>query len=891
MLTSPQSGTPAVTSKQRMEREQEEKEQLSTAAGTVHAQETEAEQRHQRSVPAKRTLLVRRLPATAHSQPTATQPALAQSAAVTVPPAVEGRRRVLLLKRPDEEESKQSLPPISRHSAKPHSTTAPQPANGALASPHVPSAALSSIRERRILARVAASSTAFSAFQSLLAARVQRPAGSLCMTNASDEYRVRMERAAINEHEKRIARQAAAAHIDAQLTAADEEGGLALPWEQSLRGATNHSVGVGGLFSGLYCKITQADMKEMEIVRSVKMMEEQPSLSTQPRARRPGRPALTGEAHQSAAAARLVDEAARLQQLSRLGTLGSKEPAHRRQQPSEQTAAAEQDEATLRLGDLIVRGTALFDCLDPPPPPPAPSTAAAAGSHVELAAAVHTTAESGADEAESGPLPLSFVLSCSSLSFQQAHFPADKQSAHLTLHNPTASTLHFALSRLCQQSAFDACTAPLPARPSFVLSHSTGHVLPLASIELCATFAPPAAGLWVERWQLAHVDQDGESQPLAAAVLTLTGSSHPPPARHSSALASQSIARGDSLLTPPSLTQRQQPEQDNAVLSPFFSSSSSSSSSAAVGFAGAALRAAFCSANGDRRLHFHRWLMPQWWRLWHDVRQLHRPLDRQRMEWQLSARHLQAAIEQLPRRHSQRQSALRGRLDELQALAAVQPRPHPARTALLASLLTALSAALPPFGCQLRLVHKLSLPPPWEGRARAKEREMMEWEDSLPRMTDEQRHAAMELRRKQQQEEAELEDPPQQQQQPGDGQAEEEVGQPATVVSDAELVKRREEAARVRGEEQRADADWRQRHSEYQQRLEEESRRVLAAVISAFEAQAGMLGSDEAPPDAEKLSAEAEQQVQLPVAFPTLTIEPEPEAEQKGKGKAGKAKR
>ena len=876
--------------KQRFKAGHEEKEQLSNAADTValsQQQQAESEQ-SQQSALQKRRLIVRRLPS-----PRARSPTSAAASSPFQPPLsaatssqLNGRRRVLVVRRSDNDMTHSVLPPISGH---PPATS--QPSDSRLPSPHVPpaplpSAGLSSLRERRILSRVAASSSAFSSFQSALAARVSRSASALCMTNASDEYRVRMERAAINEQSKRIARQAAAAHIDDQLTAADEEGGLPLPWEQSLRGATNHSVGVGGLFSGLYCKITQADMKEMEIVRSVKLIEEQPALSTQqPHARargsRAARALAAAGGHQSVAAVRLMDEAARLQQLSRLGTLGSKGKVHRTQHGSlddsiEHAVPHDEDEATLRLGDLIVRGTPLFDNLEPPPRL-APSATVGADSELQSAAG-HTsgktagmecTDESGVLQSLRVDLPLSFVLSCSSVKFQQIHFPRDKQSAHISLHNTTHSTLHFAFNRLSYRCAFEQCSPQLPARSAYVLSHPTGVVLPRACIDLCVTFSPPSFGVWIERWQLQQIDHDGESQSVADTTVTLTGSSHPTLANHNRLSATQPSA--DS-----SARTKQQ-----------YSLDALSGSTAVDSLSDGELRCAFSRANGGLRLHYHRSLVTEWRRLWHDVRMLHRPLDRQRMEWQLSAQQIERAIEQLPRRHRHRQPALHGRLTELQALAAVVPSPHPARLAVLSSLISSLATALPPFASQLCLLHKHTLTPPWEVRAREAERQLMEREDAMGHMTDEQREqVAMEQRAREQQEEDEQYG---EQQQQSAAEAV-EVSEEQRRVLD-ERAKRRLEAAHVREVEQRADAEWRQRHDEYKQQLERESKPVLAGIIAAFEARAGAIGSDQPPPDTEQLSADAKQQVQLAVSFPTLVLEPEESVHEKGKGKAVKAKK
>ena len=905
------------TSKQRVQAEYDEKEQLSAASATGTDELPTAERNDtspaDRTEPSKQTrrLLVRRSPATArHSasateQPSSALPNRALPSAASPHSTAPSRRRVLLVRRSATDSRHSPLPPISRHDGATAHTAHSSPREPTAAAP---SATAASTRERRILSRLSASSAAFSAFQSALASRVARPAASLCTTHSSDEYRLRVERAGLNEHDRRIARQLAAAHFDSKgAAAAESEGGLALPWEQSLRGATNHSVGVGGLFSGLYCNITQADMRQMEIVRSVKLITEQPALGTAPQQRsRAGRTSgAAAGCDQSAAAVRLLDEAGRLHQLSRLVTLGSQagRPSRRSAVDGsrEQAACSEQqatsDEASLRLGDLIVRGTPLFDDLDPTARLAESDKAGAAD--VDRLPLLAPTAQSeshadggGAVESLSGATPAAFVLSSGSLAVQQTHFPHAVHSAPFTLHNPTHSTLHFTFCRLSQQSAFDECSAALAARPAFVLSPSSGYVLPRATIRLCATFCPPAAGLWVERWQLRHVDHDGEAPPLADAALTLAGSSRPPPVPHNTAGADK---QSHTQLSGSTLQERFTVARAHSVVdAPLVDSlpSFSASASASLFRSSAALRSAFCSANGSGRLHFHGWLWPRWTTLWSDVRQLHRPLDRQRMQWQLSAEHIERSIEQLPARHRQQQPALLARLRELQALSAVVPSPDPTRSALLSSLLSALSAALPPFASQLRLLHKHSQQPPWTVRAQAAERSTMEWEDSAGHMTDEQRQQASDERRARQQQNEQREEEAEQALVEGVPQQELDDSAVAGGADAGERAKRLEEAAWTRQAEEREDGEWRQRDGEYRQRLEAECGLVLLGLVRAFEQRAGAMGSEQPPLHVEQVAADTREATQLPVAFPSLAIELEPEpAPDKSKGKASKGKR
>ena len=176
--------------------------------------------------------------------------------------------------------------------AEPHSS----PTNQSLAYTSLAATPQQQTREARILAAVSASANEWSQFQSSLASRVNRDESLLCLTNAGDEWRMKQERSMLYEQKKRIARQAAAQHTTTNIqlslpSAATIDGdnnndsnnpdtdiqglsGTALPWEQSLRGAVNHSIQIGNMFTGLYCIVGQTEMKDMQIIRSNKQIQE-----------------------------------------------------------------------------------------------------------------------------------------------------------------------------------------------------------------------------------------------------------------------------------------------------------------------------------------------------------------------------------------------------------------------------------------------------------------------------------------------------------------------------------------------------------------------------------------------------------------------------------------
>ena len=574
----------------------------------------------------------------------------------------------------------------------------------------VPAAALPSVllgrtRDGRVLRRVEAAGREFAAFESGLAARVRRSASELCMTNAAEEHRLRVESAMLSEQERRIAREAAARHAG-RLTLREDDGGLSLPWEQSLRGAVSHSQQVGNMFSGLYCRITQPEMKEMEIVRTTRQIAQETgsSSSRQQQSQPPLQPADRGRLTLSAAArggggggGGLVEEAARLAQLTRLTMLGRRHGARlrggrRKQQAGNEGDGEQAEEAGSGLSELIVVGRPLFEQLTPPPLSPSPATAAA-----DSGGAVGSELKAAEGREDDGSLAAAspvLMLSHSLLSFHSRRDGQAVQSLPLLLHNASARTRHF---------TWTAAAASSSSSPSscFLLSPHSGCVLPHSSLPLCASFAPPACGSYRQTLKLQLRDEDGEAEgeeaqagqaataALGLSVLVLTGSCD----EHTRAERAEEGERAKAgvlreLLALPPVAQRPQ-------------------SSPPPPLAASAERLLFTQRNGAARLHFHRALMPHWRLLWEEVKSRHRPLQRAAMQWSLQAEELRAAIAALPARHQQPHSSaadgLLSRYDALRLQAEERPQPQPARCRLLASLLAAFAAALPPFAVGLRL--------------------------------------------------------------------------------------------------------------------------------------------------------------------------------------------
>ena len=551
--------------------------------------------------------------------------------------------------------------------------------------PNLPAASLPSVelgrsRDERVLQRVEAAAVEFAAFESALAARVRRSAGELCMTNAGAEHRLRVESAMLSEQEQRIAREAAARHAG-RLTVREDDGGLSLPWEQSLRGAVSHSAQVGNMFTGLYCRITQPDMQRMDIVRTTRQISSDTTLSDrQPQPADDGRlrlrPAVRrGRGAGEGAVGRLVEEAARLAQLQRLTLLGRSSGARLRGGQQ----AAEAGGSSGGLSELIVVGQPLFEQLTPPP---LPEQAAAEGE----GAVDSQQAAVGTEQPDSNALLRcpALVLSQSLLAFRCRRGCDSVPTLPLLLHNSSPRTRQFSWT----------AAASSPSSSPFLLSPDSGFVLPHSSLPLCVSFAPSTCGSYRQTLRLQLRDEDGEEDEghtaaAALPLLVLTGSCEEPAGSEREAEVEEAKGRVLRSLLAAHPAVRPQPSSP----SPPPASSTE--------------RLLFTRRNSAMRLHHHRQLMPHWWRLWEDTRLLHRPLQRQAMSWSLEAEQLRAAIAALPARHQQPHSpaadGLLARYHELRLQAEDRPQPHPSRCRLLSSLLSAFASALPPFAAGLRL--------------------------------------------------------------------------------------------------------------------------------------------------------------------------------------------
>ena len=702
------------------------------------------------------------------------------------------------------------------------------------------SARSNAVRDRRVLQRVATVRENFSSFQSSLAGRVGRSPSSLCVTNAGEEYRMRVERAMIGDQERRIAREAAAVHSAERLTRKEEEGGLALPWEQSLRGATSHSVQVGNLFSGLYCHITQPEMKEMEIVRTTKQIEEadeddgdvlssmNPSASTlsavQQRQRRRSIKAQKAAKSGSSQLIGLVQEAARLQQLIRLAQLGSRDQrrGENAEDPSQQggfinAGNNEVDRRDrLKLADLLIKGTPLFSDLLPPPPPPPPPAVDEDESPQLTAREAGETQRSLKGE-ESTSIAPSLFLSCSLLSFSGLVFyPGELQSRHLQLHNQSNSTLHF--------EWVDAGEREGTTASPFLLSPSSHYVLPHSSLSLCVTFAPPSCGVFRQRMRLVQVDGDdeGEEELRGEVELRLEGVSRDP------TLVDEAF-RGV--------------EARREVMSGLHSHMGGLVSSVVKGWVTSIhapsplpseQRLQFTRMNREQRLHFHPSLIGQWWEVWEKVKSLYPPLTRPHLQWNLSVEALRGAIEAVPPRHRSLVPSLLERVELLSTASKERPPIHPARAHLLSSLLKEVVRSLPSFAGSLRSSLQVNEGKPWERRAAERKANEVDpsaittavnppsatpaLPDATVPVTSTATTVAVPVA-------AEALPQP----------ALDGVAAPPVVVSP------------LTAEEEKVDAEWRERSLRFEEDLRVETTAVLSAVFSHFASQAQPENTDAAP--------------------------------------------
>ena len=669
----------------------------------------------------------------------------------------------------------------------------------------------------------------FASFQALLAARVQRAPASLCMTNASEEHRMRVERAAISDQQRRISREAAALHAVERLTEKDEDGGLPLPWEQSLRGAASHSVQVGNMFSGLYCQITEPHMDGMEVIRTTKQITEDAdrrSAKQQQQQQQQGehrqqqqreevvphgalrRPKNGARSAASPSSSRallaLVQEAARLEQLTRLAQLGGAPKGRRRTRGADEDADA--DDGRLQLSDLLIRGSDLFAHIDPPEPQQ-PRAAAAADDSGAAAATASAGEPSTAAASTRAP---AVCLSRAGLSFRLSFSEGCTASALVDVRNASASTVHFRWT--------DADGGAEGAPSAFVLSAPELFVLPRSSLSVCATYAPLHPGVHRQRLRLTPVDVDDESDARdqdggeQSTLLVLEGVSSDPavlePARASAArrtVMAALHAHCAALVTVRARAGRS--AEDAAALRPPAS----------------VQRALFTRLNGGARLFHHADLSAQWWALWEDARALHRPLERAALQWDMDADTVRRAIDAVPARHRDRVAALSGRLEELRAAGAARPPVHPARAQLLSGLLSAVARGLPTFAQSLRASLRHCEAAPWERRAAAAEAERVGGLSSAD-------------------------------------------GPPA-------------EPQQSSAEEARGDAEWREREQRYREEVAAEARAVLLAAVGAFAQRAQPEGSDAEPEAAAEAEAEATAEAEaaeLPRPFRVVLVEPEP---------------
>ena len=770
-------------------------------------------------------------------------------------------------------------------------SSSPSPSTSLCPLPSLRSSSPSLSREGRVLLRHARVGVSFSVFQSALAARVGRAASALCVTNAGEEHRMRVERASIGEQQRRIAREAAAQHSVDRLTEVEEDGGLALPWEQSLRGAAVHEVQVGHLFSGLYCRITQPSMDDMEIIRTTKQITEaaeaedaeakaEERLTAQATPQRTaaaaaavarssrrlhGRPlrgggasALRAQPSSSRALLSLVEEATRLQQLTRLAQLGASQHSRRssttdrrRRQTEDAEEVEEEAEwegqweggsaagSRLKLGDLLIRGTRLFDDLQPPP-------LREGGAGQEKRWTAQPSAPSASSPLLTSPLPPpslssasaaspSVLLACPSLlSFPaRSWYEGDVDSGVVELFNCTDRTLHFDVL------AVDEEGSELPSvggySGPFLVSHPSHHLLPHSSFSLLITFAPPACGMYRQRLRVVQVDGDSDAEGCEEVELVLEGVSAEPTLVDGWARSAAACSR---------------------VMSDLHSDPSALLTSLVGGWVGDVAaprpatseeRAVFSRLNRSAGLHFHPSLASAWWALWEDIRALHRPLQRPSMQWNLHVERLQVALQQISTQHRSAVPALQLRLDRLREAAHERPPLHPTRTALLSALLSSIALALPPFAIDLRASLGLSEQPPWEQRRAERERQAKEREEQRLQS------AALSHPTAAAQSNAEGGEGADREGRPSAAELVHGVGATLWAAEDAVLVGGLSAGAAaaaldaVTDAELLADADWRERESRCSRELQAEAAAVLSAALALFAARATPMGSDAAP--------------------------------------------
>ena len=636
---------------------------------------------------------------------------------------------------------------------------------------------------------------------------------------------MRVERASLGEQQRRIAREAAAQHCAMRLTDKEEDGGLSLPWEQSLRGAAVHEVQVGNLFSGLYCRITMPTMDDMTLIRTTQQIteaeqreddgeeeEEQEEGEAEPvrgGAARPsaGRSTLLGGQSSSRALVSLVQEAARLQQLTRLAHLGRRGHKRRSRGPQREARDGEAEEeeegekepvqggvaaARLKLSDLLIRGSPLLAELTPSTP--APGGEATRASRLMTPPSSSSSSLLPPSSASSSASP--GLLACPSLLSFPARpwYEGEVESRTVQLSNSTDRTLHFDIAAVEEGPAGLAGGGGGAGGPSgpFFVSHPSHYLLPHSAVSLFISFAP--AGCGVYRQRLCVVEVDGESADACEVELLLEGVSAEPALLDNRGSSASACRR---------------------VMSDLHSDASSLLTSLVGGWMADAAaarpldaeqRPSFTRLNRAAGLHYHPNLAPAWWALWEDVRALHPPLRRPAMQWSLRVQQLQDALHTAPARHRGRARQLQQRLEQLKEAARERPAVHPARARLLSSLLSALARALPSFASELQASLQLSEQPPWAARRAEREQRVAEAGEQLQPSAE----GAVQ----------QLQQPP--------------VEQAGAAKGDSE-------------EETRADAGWKELRLQWRVELHAETAAVLSAALDLFAARAQPEGSDKAP--------------------------------------------
>ena len=575
----------------------------------------------------------------------------------------------------------------------------------------------------------------------------------------------------------------------------------------------------------------------------------------------------------------LVEEAARLQQLTRLAQLGRKEERRNRRLDGQTAGEAEGGEGEegqdggrrLRLKDLQLKGTDLFADLQPPPGAGKAEKAdmadedEAAEAEKERAASHRpsspsTSAASASASTSSSP---SVVLSSPFLLFSLAFYPGEVRSAAVEVHNGTEETVHFEWREEGGQDAEEASSAS-----PFLVSHPSHYLLPHSSLSLCVTFAPPSCGLFRRRLRLVRLDEDEEEgvRLQGEVELTLEGVSRDP-TQVDDAREGREARRA--------VMQRLHADTLAVVASVVGSWTHSVPPPPPPP---AAQRLLFFRANRSEGLHFHPALVDDWWAVWQAAVALHRPLSRPAMQWDLSVACLRSAIDAVPLRHRLQVPALTARVDALAAASRERPPVHPVRAELLSSLLQQLGCALPAFADSLRRSLHLDEATPWERRAaerRRAEETAAAAATSVPATPKPSTATTAAVPPTTSASSPTAPPPtasPTADSGEGDGGGD---GAPLTVSA----------VPALSAEEERLDAEWRERSLRCGEELRVETAAVLSSAMALFASAASPEGSDAAP------SAETvDRQPALPRPFRCVVVEAEAPVEVADSKKGSKGK-